>query len=100
MLVYAAKRAVLALLVALTVAVVCFFLVRLSSDVATALAGEGASSADIETVRHAYGLDRPLVVQFLEWLGRALTGDLGESLFFKAPVAAIVFDRLPTTLLL
>jgi len=100
MLVYAAKRAMLALLVALTVAVVCFFLVRLSSDVATALAGEGASSADIETVRHAYGLDRPLVVQFLEWLGRALTGDFGESLFFKAPVAAIVFDRLPTTLLL
>jgi ABC-type dipeptide/oligopeptide/nickel transport system permease component len=100
MLIYTAKRAALALLVGLTVAVVCFLLVRLSSDVATALAGEGATMADIETVRRAYGLDRPLVVQFLEWLGRALTGDFGESLYFKAPVAAIVFDRLPTTLLL
>src|SRR5689334_16988143 len=100
MLIYAAKRLGLAVLVALTVAVVCFFLVRLSSDVATALAGEGASSADIEAVRRAYGLDRPVVVQFFEWLGRALAGDFGESLYFKAPVAAIVFDRLPTTLLL
>src|SRR4051794_34340650 len=97
---FAAWRLALAVLVALTVSVICFMLVRLSSDVATALAGEGASAADIAAVRKAYGLDRPLVVQYLDWLGRALLGDFGSSLYFHSPVAALIWERLPTTLLL
>jgi ABC-type dipeptide/oligopeptide/nickel transport system permease component len=97
---FAARRAVLALLVAVTVSVICFLLIRLSSDVATALAGEGASAADIAAVRRAYGLDRPLPLQYLDWLAGAVTGDLGESLYFHAPVVSLVAERLPTTLLL
>jgi peptide/nickel transport system permease protein len=97
---FALRRAALAVLVALTVSVICFMLVRLSSDVATALAGEGASAADIAAVRKAYGLDRPLAVQYLDWLGRALLGDFGSSLYFHSPVAALIWERLPTTLLL
>jgi peptide/nickel transport system permease protein len=97
---FAARRAVLALLVAATVSLICFLLVRLSSDVATALAGEGASADAIEAVRHAYGLDRPLPLQYLDWLVGAVTGNLGESLYFHAPVAGLVAERLPTTLLL
>jgi ABC-type dipeptide/oligopeptide/nickel transport system permease component len=99
-LIYAGKRLLLAALVALTVSVVCFLLVRLSSDVATALAGEGASAADIAVVRQQYGLDRPLPLQYLEWLGRALAGDFGDSLYFRSPAAALIWDRLPTTLAL
>src|ERR687897_3089764 len=97
---FVAKRLVLALLVALAVSVVSFFLLRLSGDVATAIAGEGARQEDIELVRRTYGLDRPLIVQYLEWLWRTLTGDFGTSLYFKTDVIGLVLDKLPTTLLL
>jgi peptide/nickel transport system permease protein len=94
------KRAGLAALVALTVSLVCFLLVNLSTDVATAMAGEGATAEAIETVRKQYGLDRPLPVQYAEWLGRAMRGDLGDSLYFRTPVSALVAERMPVTLAL
>lgn len=100
MLIFIAKRLGLALLVAITVSVVCFLLVRLSGDVAAALAGEGARQADIEAVRRNFGLDRPLAVQYLDWLWRTLQGDFGMSLYFKTDVAGLVMDKLPTTLML
>ncbi len=100
MLLFTAKRALLALLVALTVSVICFLLVQLSTDVATAMAGEGARAEDIAAIRKAYGFDRPLIVQYLEWLGRALMGDFGDSFYFRTPVAGIVWERFPTTLIL
>jgi peptide/nickel transport system permease protein len=100
MLTYAFKRLLLAALVALTVSVAAFSLVRLAGDVATAIAGEGARAEDVEVIRKQYGLDRPLPVQYLEWLGRTLRGDLGDSLYFRQPVAGLVFDRLPVTMTL
>jgi ABC-type dipeptide/oligopeptide/nickel transport system permease component len=100
MLIFIAKRLGLALLVAITVSVVCFLLVRLSGDVAAALAGEGARQADIEAVRRNFGLDRPLAVQYLDWLWRTLQGDFGMSLYFKTDVTGLVMDKLPTTLML
>jgi peptide/nickel transport system permease protein len=100
MLTYALKRVLLALLVALTVSIAAFSLVRLAGDVATAIAGEGARAEDVEVIRKQYGLDRPLPVQYAEWLGRTLRGDLGESLYFRQPVASLVFDRLPVTMTL
>jgi len=100
MLQYALKRAVLALLVALTVSLVCFMLVNLSTDVATAMAGEGATAEAIDAIRKQYGFDRPLPVQYLEWLGRAALGNFGDSLYFRTPVAALVAERMPTTMFL
>jgi ABC-type dipeptide/oligopeptide/nickel transport system permease component len=100
MLAFVAKRLGLALLVALAVSVIAFALVRLSGDVASAIAGEGARTEDLEAVRKAYGLDRPLIVQYLEWLWRTLRGDLGTSLYFKTDVIGLVLDKLPTTLIL
>ena len=94
------KRAVLALLVALTVSLVCFLLVNLSTDVATAMAGEGATAEAIETIRKQYGLDRPLTVQYVQWIARAVVGDFGDSLYFRTPVAALVAERMPTTMIL
>ena len=100
MLGYAAKRGAMALLVALTVSVICFLLVNLSTDIATAVAGEGARAEDIEFIRKQYGFDRPLIVQYLDWLSRAITGDFGDSLYFRSPAADVVWSRLPTTLIL
>jgi peptide/nickel transport system permease protein len=100
MLQFAIRRGVLALLVALTVSLICFLLVNLSSDVATAMAGEGATAEAIDAIRKQYGFDRPVVVRYFDWLGRAALGDFGDSLYFRTPVSALVAERMPTTMIL
>jgi peptide/nickel transport system permease protein len=100
MLGFALKRLGLAVLVAIAVSALAFLLLRASGDVATALAGEGARAEDIENIRRIYGLDRPLVVQYLDWIGKMAHGDFGQSLYFKTDVLALVRDKLPTTALL
>ena len=100
MLVYALKRLGIAVLVALTVSVLSFSMIYLTGDPAIALAGEGASQEDIENVRRVYGFDRPIVVQYAAWLAGALGGDLGYSNYLKSDVAIVIFERLPTTMLL
>jgi peptide/nickel transport system permease protein len=100
MLTYTIKRLLLALVVAFTVSLLAFFLVRLSGDVATAIGGPSATAQDIEQIRKQYGLDRPLAVQYLDWLGGALMGDLGESYYFRQPVGRVIGARLPVTIVL
>ncbi len=100
MLLYTLKRLGLALLVAAFVSVVAFLLLRLSGDAAIAIAGEGARDEDIALVRQTYGLDRPLIVQYLEWLLRTLGGDFGQSLYFKTDVAGLIAAKLPVTFLI
>lgn len=97
---YILKRLGLAILVALAVSMIAFLLLRLSGDPAIALAGEGAREADIELIRQTYGFDRPLPIQYVEWLWRTLRGDLGDSLYFKTPAAPLILSKLSTTLLL
>lgn len=97
---YILKRLALAVAVALAVSMIAFLLLRLSGDPAIAIAGEGARAEDIEMVRRTYGFDRPLPVQYVEWLGRTLTGDFGESIYFKTPAAPLIFAKLGTTMLL
>ena len=100
MLRFLVRRLIVALLVAATVMTLAFILTRLSGDLATSIAGPNATAADIEAIRKAYGLDRPLATQFLDWVGRAVTGDLGESYFFKTRVSALIGERMPVTLTL
>ena len=100
MLAYAVKRLLLALGVAVAVSIVTFLLLRTSGDVATAIAGPSATSADIEHVRKQYGLDRPLILQYGEWAAAALTGDFGQSFYFKSSVSGIVRDRMAVTMIL
>jgi len=100
MLGFAARRLLVAVAVAFAVSAISFVLLRMSGDVALAIAGEGARAADIEMVRQTYGLDRPLLVQYFEWLGQTLRGDFGKSLYFKTGVVELVADKLPTTLIL
>ncbi|MCG8375908.1 MAG: ABC transporter permease, partial [Chlorobiales bacterium] len=100
MLTYTLKRIGLAVLVAITVSMVSFMLIRLSGDPAIALAGENASPKEIEFVRQQYGFDRPLVIQYLDWAGRALKGDFGESPYFNQPVKDIIGARLSVTMTL
>ena len=85
-----ARRLVVGLLVAFTVMTLAFLLTRLSGDLAISIAGPSATQADVEIVRKAYGLDRPLYVQFFAWVGRAIVGDFGQSYFFKDSVANLI----------
>ena len=100
MLSFILKRLGLAFLVAVTVSLISFILLYLSGDPAIALAGEGASSEDIAAINARYGFDRPMVVQYGSWLMSALTGDFGESYYFKMPVSALLAERLSVTMLL
>ena len=100
MVLFLLRRALLALLVCLTVLVISFALTRLSGDIAISIAGPNATGADIETIRRNYGFDRPLPVQFVDWAWRAAQGDLGKSYIFHVQVAELVRARLPVTLTL
>jgi ABC-type dipeptide/oligopeptide/nickel transport system permease component len=60
--------------------------------------GEGAAPGEITQLRHALGLDRPLLTQYAQYLTQLAHGDLGQSFKFQAPVRRIIFERYPATL--
>ena len=93
-------RLLMLALVALTVSFIGFGLLRLSGDLAAVLAGETATAADIARVAKQYGLDQPLYVQYLDWAGKALRGDLGKSLFTHEPVIDLILARIGVTITL
>ncbi len=90
-------RLLIAVMVAVTVTVIGFGLLRLSGDLAAELAGDEATEAEIAEVAKLYGLDKPLYMQYFDWAGKALRGDLGRSIFSNEPVFDIMTGALPTT---
>jgi peptide/nickel transport system permease protein len=101
MLAFVARRILATVPVLATVALFVFFMLRLTpGDPAAIMAGDAASSAQIEAIRGQLGLDRPIPAQFAIWAGRLLEGDLGQSFFFKAPVRALIAQRIGPTLAL
>jgi ABC-type dipeptide/oligopeptide/nickel transport system permease component len=98
MLIYIVRRLLVGLSVMLTVAVVSFMLLHLSGDLATAIAGPESTAADVEKVRVQYGLDRPITLQFADWLGAAVQLDFGRSFYFQNTVMELIGERLPVTL--
>src|SRR3546814_14004156 len=100
MLLYCLKRLGLALLVIIVVSLVGFFTLRLSGDPAVAMAGEASSQADVENIRRQYGFDRPLIIQYFAWLGRAVRGAFGTSNYFRLPVSDPIMSRFPITAIL
>jgi len=94
------RRFAVAVLVALTVLTLAFLLTRVSGDLAISIAGPNATVEDVETIRRVYGLNRPLYIQYFDWLGRAVQGDFGESYFFRDRVANLIAARMPVTVTL
>lgn len=82
----------------LGVTTLLFFLLRVTGDPATVIAGSDADAAQLAAVRAQYGLDKPLVVQFLAYLANVLRLDFGLSLASGDPALALVLERLPATL--
>ncbi|WP_273689887.1 ABC transporter permease [Ketogulonicigenium vulgare] len=95
-----ATKLMMAALVALTVSAISFSLVYMAGDPAISLAGENSTAEDIRIIRERYGFDRPVVMQYLDWVWSALRGDLGTSHYFNQPVSEIIMDRLGTTVTL
>lgn len=94
------SRALQALVSILGVSTIIFVVMHLSGDPTLLLVPEGASREDVEVLRHQLGFDRPLAVQYADYLAGLARGDLGTSLVQRVPVSSIVAARLPYTLLL
>jgi peptide/nickel transport system permease protein len=101
MLRYVVRRLIATIPVTAVVAVVVFSLLRLTTgDPAAIIAGDSATAQDVAAIRTRLGLDRPIPEQFVIWIGKVARGDLGESFFFKKPVAELIAERVEPTLAL
>ncbi|MCE2658672.1 MAG: ABC transporter permease [Rubrivivax sp.] len=95
------QRLAAVLPVLLVVSVVVFLILRLSpGDPAAVIAGNSATTQEVETVREQLGLNRPLLVQYGIWLGKVLQGDLGFSYYLTKPVTELILQRIEPTLAL
>ena len=98
---YVVTRFVVAVPSLLIASLVVFTLPRLiPGDVVSLMLEEKQYAKDLAELRAKLGLDRPLHIQYVEWLGRVAVGDLGESLWTRRPVLTEVARRLPVTLAL
>jgi len=106
MLVYLLRRMGLALVTCLFISILTFVIIRLPPGdfvdayiASLAASGSTVSLEQAEAMRRDYGLDQPLPVQYLRWMGRVLVGDFGVSMVWRRPVAEVIGDRLWLTML-
>ena len=98
---YLVRRILATIPVMGVVAVIVFLLLHLApGDPATLIAGDFATAEDIARIGKQLGLDRPLPVQFVGWVGQILQGELGTSIFSQLPVSRLIRQRLEPTLVL
>jgi peptide/nickel transport system permease protein len=98
---FIARRLLATIPVLLFVAVFVFLLLRLTpGDPAAVIAGDNATADQVDAIRAKLGLDEPLLTQFFIWSGKVLSGDFGESFFFKKTVAELIAQRIEPTLML
>lgn len=101
MLRYLGKRIVQSILIVIGITIITFLLVNLvPADPARMIAGRNASADTVESIRQQLGLDRPLPVQYVSYLGNLVQGDLGRSYIQRIDVSELILARLPATLAL
>ena len=98
MLTYVIRRVLIGLLVVLGVTMVAFVLTNLAGDPAVLMLPPAASAADVAALRTRLGLDDPVTVRYLRFLGDAVRGDFGVSLQHREPAMPLLLARLPATL--
>jgi ABC-type dipeptide/oligopeptide/nickel transport system permease component len=93
------RRLLLAVPTLLVVSLLVFIVLRLiPADPLAMSLPPNATAADLDAMRHAMGLDRPIPVQYAIWLGHIAIGDLGQSIQFRSDVGGLILRALPTTL--
>lgn len=97
---YLIRRLAFSLTAMLGVVTIVFVLLHVSGDPAALLVTQDATRQDIERVRHAYGLDRPLSVQYARFIGRVARGDLGYSYYYGLPVTELIAGHIGATFVL
>ncbi len=95
---YLFSRIIQSILVLLGVLLIVFFMVRLTGDPAALMVSREASPETVAAFREAMGFNRPLAVQFGDFVRRAVVGDFGNSLHYKTPALPLIRERLPATL--
>lgn len=97
---YILERLLQAIVSLIGVTIVVFAMVNLTGDPSLVMLPEDASAEQVEMVRHELGLDQPLVVRYVQYLGDLLQGDLGTSIrgLASVPVGRIIAERLPATI--
>jgi peptide/nickel transport system permease protein len=103
---YIIRRLVLALFVLIMVTVTIFFAMRLLPGdpliiyVAESQQLASMSPEGLEKLRHEFGLDKPILVQYVRWMYSVLQGDFGDSIFFQTSVGSLILERFPPTIYL
>jgi peptide/nickel transport system permease protein len=102
MLNYALRRVLQSIPIMLILSVLLFALVRAApgGPLATAYRNPNVTKAQIEILKKQLGLDQPLPIQYIRWLGDMLRGDMGESIKFRRPVSEMIAERIPNTMIL
>lgn len=95
---YILRRLGHTVLVILGISMISFFFLHLSGDPAGLMLPEDATREQVENLRREMGLEDPIHRQYLNFLGNALQGDLGRSIYTREPVARLILERLPATL--
>jgi peptide/nickel transport system permease protein len=97
---YLLRRLVLIIPVLFGVSVIVFTLMHVipGDPVRLMFADTGATEEQMQAMRHALGFDRPLPVQYVNYVFKAIRGDLGESIHFKQPVIQLILERMPATI--
>jgi len=100
MLRYILQRLAQSVLVMLGVSLLIFYSLHLTGDPAAVMMPPGSSQQEIDNFRHSMGFDRSLTWQYWHYLSSVLQGNLGDSLRYSQPVAELIAQRVPATLLL
>ncbi len=101
---YIIRRLLMGILIVILVSLIVFFIIRLlPGDPLIIYLGQQATSGQIteeqlNNLRHEFGLDRPVIIQYLNWMKGILHGDLGQSIIYHQNVGQLLMDRFPLTL--
>jgi peptide/nickel transport system permease protein len=97
---YLIKRLVLTIPVLLGVSIIVFSIIQIipGDPIQYMFSGTGATLEQREAMRHALGLDRPLPVQYINYVFNAIRGDFGQSIQFNQPVSEVILERMPATI--
>jgi len=99
---YALRRVLQAIPILFILSILLFAMVRAApgGPLSAAYRNPNVSKEQIAILKHQLGLDQPLPVQYVKWLGDMLRGDMGESIKFRRPVSVMIAERIPNTLVL
>lgn len=95
---YIAQRLLHTVVVLLGVSLLTFALIHMTpGDPVLVMLGTDATPSELDRLRHLLGLDQPLYVQYVQYVGRLMTGQMGDSIFQHQPVTKLIGDRFPAT---